>query len=284
MEANGRIQLFTHIDSYFNAHHSVSENYEDPFTKLHMHSMYELYLFLDGEGSFRVSGNSYTLSPGMIMFLRPGEAHSMYVSNNKRYERISIHFDGAYFENVPDVKNMLTSFSLLESGNDNCFLPDDDSIYCNKLFEQMTNPENTDDESKHLAIGSTLPALLFHLKTRLSHFQTAEKVSSDILVHQIIKFIDKNLYCHWSLDDLAATLYRDKAYLNRHFKKEVGTGIWDYTIKKRIISIKQRMHTFSNANEAFKASGFGDYSSFFRNYVKITGNTPSDDIKRNIGQ
>ena len=280
----GRIQYFAYMDNHFNVHHSVSENCEDPFTKLHMHSMYELYLFLDGEGYFRVSGNNYKLEPGMIMFMRPGEAHSLYVSKNKKYERVSIHFDGECFVNMPDVAEMLASFTKLESGIGNCYMPDDDKSYCMKLFEQMTSSDNTDNVSKRLSLVSTIPALLFHLKKKLSDYTQPENVSTDSLVRQIVRYIDENLYNRWSLDDLAASLYRDKAYLNRRFKKEVGTGIWDYTIRKRIIGIKQRIHAFADVNEAFRASGFGDYSSFFRNYVKITGNTPSEDIKNTNAQ
>ena len=41
------VPLFNYADSNFIVHHTVSENFEDPYTRLHMHTMYELYCFLD---------------------------------------------------------------------------------------------------------------------------------------------------------------------------------------------------------------------------------------------
>ena len=69
------VPLFNYADSNFIVHHTVSENFEDPYTRLHMHTMYELYCFLDGEGVFTVEGNIYKLESGMLLLIRPGEAH-----------------------------------------------------------------------------------------------------------------------------------------------------------------------------------------------------------------
>ncbi|MGN1121028.1 MAG: helix-turn-helix domain-containing protein, partial [Eubacteriales bacterium] len=88
----------------------------------------------------------------------------------------------------------------------------------------------------------------------------------------------------WTLDQLAERLYRDKAYLNRRFKNVVGTSIWDYTIQKRINNAQRTLYRNGSIQEAFKASGFHDYSTFFRNYTKIAGITPSDDLRRHVAQ
>ena len=279
---NGRIQLFSYRDEFFNVHHSVSENYEDPYTKLHMHSMYEIYYFIDGKGEFHVSGNTYKLEPGMIIVMLPGEAHSMTVYTDKQYERVSIHFDQNYFEGINIIDTILNSFSKRKYEYGNCYLEVNANSIITNLISEMTNPALKDSNEKMLALVSNLPALLYHLSIKITQNTSVTGASRDNLVWQTIKYIDENLYKNWTLDDLAAKLYRDKAYLNRRFKKIIGTGIWDYTIRKRIIGIKQRIHSFSSVNEAFKSSGFGDYSTFFRNYVKVTGNNPSDDIKQSL--
>lgn len=277
---NGRIQLYGYRDANFNVHHSVSSNYQDPYTNLHMHSEYELYLFLDGDGKFNVSGNIYTLIPGTVMFMRPGEAHSLSISTDKRYERIAIHFNRTYFEENHPVNSVLDFFDKKESGFCNCFIGDKNDSFITKLFHEMTDDSVKNQGERLLSLEANIPALLYSLSKSSTHGMNPTGFSSDTLIRQIVRFIDTKLYEEWNLDDLAASLYRDKAYLNRCFKKAIGTGIWDYTIRKRIIGIKQKIHSFSNVNDAFRASGFKDYSTFFRNYVRITGVPPSSDLNK----
>lgn len=277
---NKRIQLFTYCNDYFNIHHSISENYEDPYTKLHMHTIHELYLFIDGDVEFNIAGNKYMLEPGMVMLMRPGEAHSLNILSEHKYERISIHFDKSYFENNYGVCRILDLLSD-KSRHSLCVfeLNKSDSIV-EKLFHEITDTSHSNNKDKLTAVTTNLPALLYHLYAEATKKVPVSGKAVDTLVQQIINYIDNNLYTNWTLDDIADALYRDKAYLNRKFKQVIGTGIWDYTIRKRIIGLKQKMHSFSSVNEAYKSSGFTDYSTFFRNYVKITGNPPSYDLHR----
>lgn len=277
--------LFRYQDAYFNIHHTVSEYFEDPYTKLHLHNMYELYCFLDGEGVFTVEGNSYNLESGTIIFMRPGEAHSVKFASNKRYDRIAIHFSGAYFKNNSVMTELLKSFDAREAGIGNCFLCNDATEYHLKLLREMTNPKIwNNNEVCLLALEANLPALLYSLSNNYSHNISVEMTYSDRLVRQIIRYIDENLTTEWTLDQLAERLYRDKAYLNRRFKNVVGTSIWDYTIQKRINNAQRTLYRNGSIQEAFKASGFHDYSTFFRNYTKIAGITPSDDLRRHVAQ
>ena len=69
------------------------------------------------------------------------------------------------------------------------------------------------------------------------------------------------------------------AYLNRRFKTVVGTSIWNYTIQKRIVNAQRSLYATGSISSAFQASGFSDYSTFYRNYNRIIGISPSDDLK-----
>ena len=94
---SGTQVVFSYQDAYFNIHHTISENSEPPYAKLHLHNMYELYCFIDGSGTFTVEGTTYPLESGTIILMRPGEAHSVKIDSSKRYERKAVHFDPGFF-------------------------------------------------------------------------------------------------------------------------------------------------------------------------------------------
>ena len=275
-----KTQKFFYQDACFNIHHTVSENAEDPSFHLHIHNLYEIYCFLQGEGLFTVGGSTYKLESGMILFLRPGDAHSIQITKDKPYERICLHFDSAYFRENAAMSALVQRFDAETGRFGNCFLIQDTASYPLQLLKAMVNPEIRAQKEQLLALESNLPALLYGLSTYASYEANAENASSDRLVQQIIRYIDENLANDWSLDMLAAELYRDKAYLSRRFKSVVGTSIWDYTIQKRIIAAQRNIYRTGSVTEAFKLSGFKDYSTFFRNYQKVTGVSPSDDMKK----
>lgn len=272
--------IYAYLDDDFNVHHTSSINYVDRFTHIHMHSMYELYMFVSGEAQFSVLGNQYDLKPGMIMFMRPGEVHSISKLNtNKTYERYSLHFNPGIWRENPEMCEFLNHLNKMPIGMGNCFYCMDEIDYFKKLFDEITNPENKRKKLCRTSLLTILPVMIYSIYTKSDCFVSAVDSTTDKLVNQIITYVNNRLFDDsWTLDDLAGSLYRDKAYINRRFKSVIGTGIWDYTIKKRIISIKQKMHLYHSVNEAFAESGFREYSTFFRNYVKITGNPPSDDI------
>ena len=74
----------------------------------------------------------------------------------------------------------------------------------------------------------------------------------------------KYIQCHLNeplhIDTIAETFYWNKAYLQIKFKKEVGISLHDYIIREKIA----------------EKTGFPTYSTFYRNFIKITGLSPQD--------
>ena len=277
---SGTQVVFSYQDAYFNIHHTISENSEPPYAKLHLHNMYELYCFIDGSGTFTVEGTTYPLESGTIILMRPGEAHSVKIDSSKRYERKAVHFDPGFFCRESDsLSDMLSTFETDETEKCNCFVCGEKTEFYLKLLDEITNPKLVTKKEKLTSIRANLPALLYGLSVSRRENNFVNESTSDRLVWKIIQFIDRNLENDWTLDTLAETLYRDKAYLNRRFRKVMGTSIWDYTIRKRIVCAQREIYRSGNIGDAFKASGFKDYSTFFRNYQRINGAAPSDDAK-----
>ena len=66
-----------------------------------------------------------------------------------------------------------------------------------------------------------------------------------------------------------------KYYLCRAFKKYSGVSIHSYITHKRVVYAKQLIDSGETASGAAYKVGFGDYSAFYRAYVKVFGKSPA---------
>ena len=142
----------------------------------------------------------------------------------------------------------------------------------------IENGASKADEQKN-ALFSFLGLLLTKMKGLLAVSSPGDDTANET-VREIVRYVNRNLTAPLSLSSLEREFFRDKATLNRLFKSVMGCSIWEYVIRKRIFNARQVLYLSGNVNSAFLASGFGDYSVFYRNYVRITGLSPSADLKR----
>lgn len=67
--------------------------------------------------------------------------------------------------------------------------------------------------------------------------------------------------------------------MNKLFRSATGTTIGEYIIYKRIIHARGLIGHGMRISEAAEKSGFADYSSFYRAYVKRMGHSPQCDCQ-----
>lgn len=115
------------------------------------------------------------------------------------------------------------------------------------------------------------------ISTKLSSINDSN--SEDDIVAKTINYINKNISSDLSLDSIATSVYFSKAVINRKFHEIMGCTVWDYVMRRRIFTARQKIFADDNITAAFEESGFKDYSSFFRSYKKIIGVSPSKDLK-----
>lgn len=96
-------------------------------------------------------------------------------------------------------------------------------------------------------------------------------------VTEILFYMNKHLSEPITLDDISAHFYISKHHLNKVFRRATGTTVMDYLMRKRVVYAQLLLNNGCHAKEAAFSSGFGDYSSFYRAYVKTLGHTPGKD-------
>ena len=100
-------------------------------------------------------------------------------------------------------------------------------------------------------------------------------VDEDEIGARVGRFLNANFRKNISLDRLARRFFVSKYYLCRAFKSDSGISIHAYINQKRIIYAKGLIESGMTASNAAEKVGFGDYSAFYRAYVKIVGKSPT---------
>ena len=92
---------------------------------------------------------------------------------------------------------------------------------------------------------------------------------------RVARFLNANIEKNISLDRLANRFFVSKYHLCRAFRKYSGTSVHSYINHKRIMYSKQLIESGEAASVVAERVGYGDYSSFYRAYVKIVGKSPT---------
>ncbi|MDE7212552.1 MAG: AraC family transcriptional regulator, partial [Lachnospiraceae bacterium] len=58
-----------------------------------------------------------------------------------------------------------------------------------------------------------------------------------------------------------------------------GAAPWEYITIKRLNAAREKMRAGATAQSAGESCGYGDYSAFYRAYVKYFGCAPKDDMR-----
>ena len=236
----------------------------------HCHEEYEILYITDGSGKYVIEGVEYPVRPRTMLFVPPLAYHSVKLNPTAPYERYVLRFgDGDLTSETQVFLNTLNS-SLEGEG---CFFSADAlSPSVISLFERLefadTLPERERVEFMRLLISEII--ILLSVAKRESVPKDEGEFGA-----RVIKYLNEHIDKDVSLDKLAKRFFVSKYYLCRAFKKHNGISVHGYINQKRVMYAKQLIESGETASGAAYRVGFGDYSAFYRAYVKIIGRSPT---------
>ena len=221
--------------------------------KMHMHTYYEVLLFISGDADYAVEGNVYRLHPGDMMIMNKSESHHLVLRSDAPYERLVVHF------NVDD-KPIRNFFKTKPFGKNSHYkaaeVPDRWRFYLERIC------------------GMDQHFYLFPLLYEMMEVGLPKSEGVTDSAQKIIEYINENIQEDLSLDALCNKFYISKAHLNRIFKKITGTTIWDYVTVKRLFFARKLISHGTNPTDAYLLAGFHDYTTFYKAYKKQFGESP----------
>lgn len=248
--------------------------------QVHCHSFHEIYYFVEGDADYLVEGKEYRLTPNSLILLSPHTLHGVRVNSAADYVRCAIHFEVAAVP--PEHRQILLSPFPGNKKNSpkEVFYEHTDHYELITFFRQFVDSQKQPEPLCSQYYPIYLQGLLAQISL-ISQSLRPTTITSNVsdTITDIIHYVNEHLAAPLSLDLLSARFFISKYYLNRAFKKATGTTVMDYVIYKRVIMARQLILNGHTASDAAIRSGFGDYSSFYRSYRKIMGQSPRNGQK-----
>ncbi len=261
------------------ASRSLTECVEPSAFESHCHRGYELIYFLQGEGKYIVEGVEYPLHPQSLLFIRPHQYHYGSPKVDHPYERVVIHFSP---ERVPP---SLRESPLLALDGGNYFALKSMTNPTRVAFETLDNviPLShggaTSTPEAEAFLLATLAQILF-LLTLESPLQGDSGDSDTVL--RVIEYLNRHLCEEISLDEVAREFFISKYHLSRIFHAQTGASLFTYFNTKRMTLARQMLADGESATAVALKLGFRDYSTFYRSYRRITGESPVRQVEKGV--
>lgn len=265
----------------FTAHHlymryAIDELPDDRAFAMHMHEQYEIYYFVSGNASYLVEGANYPLYPGSILIMQPSESHRVKILGSDRYERYAVNFGISLLDPIDPQHRLLKPFLDRPLGRGNFYSAAEfGDEQMQKFFAEMW--QGADDYEKQIALLSELFPLLHLIYKAYTNRGTAEYAPPQNVQEKIVSYVNKHLFDKISVSDLAEHFFLSDSQFTRVFKQATGAAPWEYITMKRLTAAREQLRSGIPAQTVSEQCGFGEYSTFYRAYVKFFGCSPKSD-------
>lgn len=270
----GENLMSEHIVEYRKKHNQIYSEIEG-----HCHTFYEIYYFISGDADIMVEGNVYALSPHTLILLAPNVMHGIRVNSRADYVRDVLYF----YPNdlMPDCRHLLTSIlpPRKKERSRELIYSHAETFRLDSFYYNIRQLDDQPDETRSMLAPIFIEAFLSQIYIMAKALKPADlgnQLPTKTL--EILNYVNAHLTERQTLEEIADHFFISKNYLNANFKKYLGTTVMDYVRYKRVTLAKQAIQAGESAMDAALQSGFSDYSSFYRAYVKYEGHSPRENL------
>lgn len=267
------------IMSTFSKIHAVKTTDREPDQSIfvmHMHDDYEIYCFLGGDAEYVVEGRTYPLAKGDIILLRRSESHHILFHSRATYKRITVNFSPTRADDAFAAR-LMRPFNDRPLGNFNRYqaalFPDMRHLH---YLDRMCETEDEEERSTYLSV------FLLEILERSEEMRDAGNDGGDARIAEILDYINRHLSEQLSLAEISERFYISRSYLERRFKRVMGSSVWGYVIEKRLLLAKELIEGGENPTKIYPACGYSEYTAFYRAYTRRFGLPPSQTPKKKI--
>ena len=242
----------------------------DNLARENCHDRYEIVCSLSPLGHCTVEGQEYALDPRSLLLIPPLAYHAHKYSDEIEFEGYTIRFSRDVLSE--NVLPMLVNIISVDETNGIFYSPSRVSDALCDIFRRFDDAIILPEIERRAFVETLICEVIIFLSAAggkvVSH-------SENELGAKVAKYLNSNIEKNISLDKLASRFFVSKYHLCRAFKKYSGTSVHSYINQKRIMYAKQLIESGETASGAADRVGFGDYSAFYRAYVRIVGRSPT---------
>ena len=252
--------------------------------ELHHHDFYEVDLLISGDVTYVIESRVYHVQPGQMLIINPRELHQVYIQPDAApYERYMLWIAPGLLQNLSSAETDLCQcFDMTRPHYGNLLhLSSQQQKQISAMMENLIREQEQPGFGSDLLRQNLLTELMVHINrlTQQSNPAVEENSASDTVVSRVIDYINEHYQQALSLDLLAEKFYVSKYHLSHEFTRQMGTGIYQYIQKKRLLIARQLMAQGQKPAEVYAPCGFGDYAAFFRAFRKVYGLSPREYVR-----
>ncbi len=248
--------------------------------ELHHHDFFELFFLMSGDVTYIIESKICHVMPGDILLISPKELHQLLIRPEMAsYERYVLWVDPQMLGRLGGGADLCRCFDPSSPGFRNLLrLSSEDRSRIQSIMEAL-HRESQQGGFGSEALRESLLVQLMVLVNRLALTQDSDPEDvphGNRAVAKVIDYVNLHYGEPLSLDMLAEKFYVSKYHLSHEFNRQVGTSIYRYIQKKRLLIARQLMAQGKRPNEVYSMCGFGDYAGFYRAFKAEYGTGPRE--------
>lgn len=249
----------------------------------HKHDFFLCVLFTKGTGTHEIDFDSYTVGPGSVFFLKPGQTHS-WTFNEQPEGYIFFHTQEFYEFHFSN--NKLTQFPFYFSHTNPPYvvLQQEEIESVAKRFQEINTEYHTQQLYKEQKIATLMNLVYIDLSRYYSAVENTRIISS-ISYLQALEKLEQSIEIHFRTEK-SASFYADQLYispkhLNRITKSTLDKTTTEVIIERVMLEAKRLIvHTDTSLSEIGETLGYEDYAYFSKVFKLKIGMTPFDFKKK----
>lgn len=231
-----------------------------------IHPYHELLYFIKGEGKFYSDDFDTELCENILFVIPKNTYHRFSLTNQNSYTRLVLNF--------PEL-DLTKEIKILSDKKVSVFSTKNNDIEF--LLKKICNAMSSctvDEKDENLLYGGFLMLL-----SEISHEEYSKSTGISAEKHELISkcitHIEDNLSKKLTIENTAKKFNVSPSSLSQLFKKHLGISFYKYVTEKRISYAHTLISKGALPTKIYTECGFNDYATFYKAYVKMSGNPPS---------
>lgn len=239
---------------------------------VHSHDFYEFEMVLSGFGIHQLNGVSMPICRGSLIFISPGDVHSM--ESQQPIELVNIHFHPSCMD-----REIYLSLGRLEGQT--VTLQGNTLELLEAEFLGLEKLKNQEKDYCGALMKNSLERIALYFLKNLSLQPKKEQENG---IQEAFGYINRHFREPISLEQAARISHLSPAYFSRRFCREVGMTFEKYVVSKRLELAKNLLTAteLSVCQVCFEC-GFQNPAHFSRSFKRRFGKTPGS-VKRSQGK